>query len=325
MIKVLDLFCGAGGFSLGFEQNPEMKVILAIDLAPTVLKAYQFNFPDTKILQEDISQLRSEDMLDVMKTAPDVIIASPPCEAYSNANPTRKPEPLMRLYDDPVGRLTLHAIRIIGDLQPFVFVLENVPQLMEGDLQDALKFEFARVGYRKIHFNIIHAERHGCPSQRSRLFLSNIPLNLPKRPAPSTMQVLRTIPDPRTIHDLPNHDYIPLSEKKNKKIRMLRTNSSLIYYKAAKKINTNWKRLAPNKPCFTIMGNSRYIHPTESRLLTVREQARLMTWPDQHVFLGSQSEQFNQVGEAVPPLIANDIANLILKKELTDLKLKINI
>ncbi|MHA1144397.1 MAG: DNA cytosine methyltransferase [Candidatus Helarchaeota archaeon] len=314
MLKVLDLFCGAGGFSQGFKQAGKFQISLGIDVNTTVLKTYEFNHRSTLALQEDIAQLRAETILKILKTPPDIIIASPPCESFTNANITRRKDPLMRLYDDEKGRLVLHAIRLIGDLQPEVFVLENVPQLMEGDLKDALKFEFERVGYEQIFFNIVHAEKHGCPSRRARLFISNSALNLPKKPRISVKSALRDIPDPRTIHDLPNHEYVPVSEKKERKIARLRPNTPLIYYKSARKINTNWKRLPENDTCYTIMGNSRYIHPTQNRLLTVREQARLMSWPDDYIFFGSQAEQFNQVGEAVPPLISTEIAATINAK-----------
>ncbi|MFX1299225.1 MAG: DNA cytosine methyltransferase, partial [Promethearchaeota archaeon] len=77
----------------------------------------------------------------------DVVIASPPCEPYTSANTYRQKEPLARLYEDEVGRLVLDVIRIIGDLQPTMFIVENVPELMSGELRWALSREFSRVGF----------------------------------------------------------------------------------------------------------------------------------------------------------------------------------
>jgi DNA (cytosine-5)-methyltransferase 1 len=74
----------------------------------------------------------------------------------------------------------------------------------------------------------------------------------------------------------------------------------------------NLIKLHPHKIAPTVLGSSRFIHPYEPRLLTVREQARLMGFPDDHVFLGGRDEQYNQVGEAVPPTVAKAIASEVL-------------
>ena len=152
MFNVLDLFCGAGGFSQGFSEMGAFRIILAIDNDPVVLRSYQFNHPNSPVLCEDIETLRSETLQAYLTAPPDVIIASPPCESFTNANPHREKMPLMRLYDDEHGRLVLHAIRLIGDLSPKVFILENVPQLVDGELKEALSNEFNRVGYDLVFF-----------------------------------------------------------------------------------------------------------------------------------------------------------------------------
>ncbi|MEM2079526.1 MAG: DNA cytosine methyltransferase, partial [Nitrososphaerota archaeon] len=80
------------------------------------------------------------------------------------------------------------------------------------------------------------------------------------------------------------------------------------------RVHRNWVRLHPKKLAPTIHGKSRFIHPYEDRLLTVREQARLMSFPDNHVFYGGIDSQFDQVGEAVPPLLAKKIAQCVFIK-----------
>ncbi len=77
-------------------------------------------------------------------------------------------------------------------------------------------------------------------------------------------------------------------------------------------------RLNPWKPAPTVMGSVRFVHPFEDRVLTVREQARLMGFPDNHVFFGPKDSQFNQIGEAVPPPLARAIAKVVLKHLGTD-------
>ncbi len=75
-------------------------------------------------------------------------------------------------------------------------------------------------------------------------------------------------------------------------------------------------RLNPWKPAPTVMGSVRFVHPFEDRVLTVREQARLMGFPDDHVFFGPKDSQFNQIGEAVPPPLARAIAGGVVLKYL---------
>lgn len=308
---VIDLFCGAGGFSRGFEEAG-FKILLGLDNFEPVARTYQENFPNAVIIVDDIKNIRSEDILKEIGTTPDVVIGGPPCEPFTKANPRREPDPIDRLYKDPIGRLVLHFIRIVGDLRPKVFVMENVPGIMEGELKKCIREEFARVGYKKIYFNVLRAEHYETPSYRTRVFISNIRI----KPKPSNrivrvIDAIGDLPDPRDIHDIPNHEYVPLSPKKQRRISKLKWGEALIRYRGAGKIYENLIRLHPFKPAPTVMGSSRFVHPFEDRLLTVREHARLMGFPDYHIFLGGRDVQYNQVGEAVPVPLAKAIANYI--------------
>jgi DNA (cytosine-5)-methyltransferase 1 len=220
---------------------------------------------------------------------------------------------LDRLYVDDMGRLTLHFIRIVGDLKPKIFVMENVPQIVEGELKWALKWEFSRVGYKRVYFNILRAEDSQTPSIRRRIFISNIPIKIKRKSnMVNVEEALRGLPDPEGIIGYPNHEITPLTEKKIKKIAKLRWGDALILFKGADgKIYRNMIRLHPKRLAPTVMGGSRFIHPYENRLLTVREQARLMGFPDTHIFYGSKEEQYNQIGEAVPPTLSKAIAKQI--------------
>ena len=100
-----------------------------------------------------------------------------------------------------------------------------------------------------------------------------------------------------------------------RKLCRLRWGEALYCFKdSSNRVYRNWVRLHPKQIAPTIHGRSRFIHPYEDRLLTVREQARLMSFPDNHVFLGGINTQFDQVGEAVPPLLAKKIATCLFKK-----------
>ncbi|WP_456483944.1 DNA cytosine methyltransferase [Methanopyrus kandleri] len=304
--KVVDLFCGAGGFSRGFKEAG-FKILGGVENNPTPAATYRENFPEAEVIERDIQRVDAEEIVDELGE-PDVIIGGPPCEPFTAANAERKPNPLDRLYDDPVGRLVLHFVRIIGDLQPEVFVMENVPAIMEGPLEKALRKEFSRAGYYEIHFNVLQAVRYGVPSYRRRVFISNVRIDPePTVERPKTVwEAIGDLPDPDS--EVPNHELRPLSKRKLHRIRRLRWGEALSVIRGARGSFKNWLRLHPFKPAPTVMGGSRFIHPFEDRLLTVREQARLMSYPDDHVFEGGYETQYDQVGESVPPELARVIA-----------------
>jgi len=306
-LRVVDLFSGAGGFSRGFLEAG-FKIVAAIDNAPPVAKTYRANFPRTFFIEEDIKEVTGDDLLRLIGEKPDVVIASPPCEAFTAANVKRLKEPLDRLYSDPVGRLTLHGIRLIGDLEPRVFVIENVPQIMEGGLKKALTRELERVGFREVYFNILRAEDYGSPSRRTRVFISNIKIKpSPVKSKITVLKALEGLPEPNG--EVPNHEFVPMSPRRYRRALKLRWGASLVKYEGSgKKLYTNWVKLHPFRLAPPVLGNSRFIHPFEARLLTVREHARLMGFPDDHVFLGGRESQFNMVGEAVPVPLAKAIA-----------------
>lgn len=312
VFTVVDLFAGAGGFSRGF-RNVGFGVVAAVENFKPVAKAYAENFPGALLIVEDVKRLHSQDILSLVGSSPDVIIGGPPCEPFTSLNIKRRRNPLDRLYADPIGRLVLHFIRIVGDLRPKVFVMENVPRILDGELKDCLRMEFGRVGYSEVYFNFLKAENYGTPSRRRRVFISNIPLRPVKlKMRVSVIRAIGDLPDPYGFHDVPNHDPVPLSPSRLKRIAKLRWNQALFHFcGVGGRYYSNWIRLHPYRIAPTVLGSSRFIHPFENRLLTVREQARLMGFPDDHVFYGGRDVQFNQVGEAVPVPLARAIAESV--------------
>ncbi|UXD21384.1 modification methylase [Ignicoccus pacificus DSM 13166] len=305
-----DLFSGAGGFALGFEMAG-FEGVLGVDNDRSAIRSYAANHRKAIALAEDISKLSSK-TLERLGGSPDIVIGSPPCEPYTAANPKREKDPLDRLYKDPVGRLVLHFIRIVGDLKPKVFVMENVKGLIDGPLKKALREEFARVGYDKIYFNVLRAEDYCVPSHRVRVFVSNIPIKPKKcRKVITVEEAFKDLPEPN-FEWPPNHEPPNVSKKLWRRIAKLRWGSALIHYRGSGgKLYPNMIRLHPKKLAPTVLGSSRFIHPYENRLLTVREQARLMSYPDNFIFIGGRDSQYNQVGESVPPKLAEAIANVV--------------
>jgi DNA (cytosine-5)-methyltransferase 1 len=220
----------------------------------------------------------------------------------------KKPED--RLYRDKRGQLVLHFIRLVKELKPKVFVMENVPQILE--LRNAIEREFRKIGVYRIYFNILKAQNYGNPSKRTRVFISNVPID--EKPAKRYVKVADALRDLPPLNTIPNHEEVRISKSKLEKIAMLRWGESLVKFGGRFE---NWLRLHPYKLAPTVMGHSRFVHPFEDRLLTVREQARLMGFPDDHVFLGGRNVQFDMVGEAVPVPLARAVAKEV-KLKLSD-------
>lgn len=308
---VVDLFSGAGGFSRGFSEAG-YRILAGVDSERSAIRSFKANFPQAVALQEDVQDLSGRDLEILVGGRPLVVIGGPPCEAFTGANPERMARPLDRLYKDPLGRLVLHFARLVSELEPQVFVMENVPAIMDNPLREALEDLFHRAGYEEIHFNILRAEDHGVPSRRTRVFISNLRIRPPKEPGKTVGEALENMPPPG--QGVPNHEPVPLSPRRARRISRVGAGDPLYMYRGAGgRILPNYVRLDPGDWAPTVMGSSRFIHPFEDRLLTVREQARLMGFPDDHVFIGGRDSQFNQVGEAVPPPLARAIALEISK------------
>lgn len=312
-MKVLDLFSGAGGFSSGFVCIRGAH--LAVDVDPVALETYSLNYPESCVLQADIASLHSMELMQRMEGTPDIIIASPPCEEFSLANPDSDTPAAERIYGTGTARLLLDTIRIIGDLNPRVFVIENVAALIQAGGKTIVEREFANVGIDHVRFNMVRAHHHGNPSKRLRLFISNIRLRLPRGVPPRVMEVIGDLPplDMDALfqpgYQVNNHERTSVTEDKLKLIRRTGWRHGAKYFRAGKKRSLpNWVRLSPDQVATSIIGQSRYIHPFEHRLLTVREHARLMSYPDSFIFAGPRDDQYNQVGESVPPLISHLIA-----------------
>ncbi len=308
----VDLFSGGGGSSAGYHLAG-LKSRFAIDSEWHCVQTYKANFGNV-IVQGDVSKLHSLEIVDrIGKDRPFLVNASPPCEPYTTANEKRIKDPYMRMFDDPIGRLMVHAIRIIADLDPEYYVIENVMGILEGGNVELIIDEFDRLGLDRPYFNIVEAHEWGVPSKRTRVFISNKKLISPRLPVQTVRDAIGDLPPPQYPNKYEWHEFVPVPEKFENKVIWLSQGQALVYFRGAKKQMRNYIRLEYDKPAEVVMGKSRFIHPIDDRVLTPREHARLMTFPDSHKLVGSMEQAYDIVGEAVPSMIAFQIGRQLLK------------
>lgn len=311
-LTLIDLFAGAGGFTRGFVQEG-FEVLAAVENEPGARRAYAENFPDHKLLTDDIKKVDFAALREEVGQ-PDVLIGSPPCEAFTVANAERRADPIDRLYKDPAGVLTWHYVQALQKLEPRTFIMENVPGILEGELKRELRMLFRKAGFPRVWFNELRAEEHGVPSRRTRIFASDLELAPAKQPPPGPVWGhIEGLQD--LEQDIPNHAKLTVSRKEGARISELEEGESMYHWRSAQgRVLGHKTRLRPDEVGPTVMGSSRFVHPHENRFLTVREHARLMGFPDEHVFAGGRGQQYNQVGESVPPPLARAIAAEVAKQ-----------
>lgn len=174
MIKVIDLFAGVGGLSHGFAHDEFFEILAANELSGSTAKAYKLNNPAVKVYSGDISEFGINEIrrdFNIQKDVINLIIGGPPCQAYSTVG--------KRLIDDPRGKLFYEYYRILKEMNPQVFIFENVKGLMsmqQGKLLSMIISLFQSLGY-KIFTKLLNAADYGVPQIRERLFIVGSKLN----------------------------------------------------------------------------------------------------------------------------------------------------
>ncbi|HEY9666818.1 MAG TPA: DNA cytosine methyltransferase [Coleofasciculaceae cyanobacterium] len=379
----IDLFAGAGGFSLGMEQAG-FDVAVAVEKDPIHAAVYAFNFPHTKVLCTDVTTLSAKDILKAVgewhfsqnqkysihnPKSIDLVFGGPPCQGFSTIG-KRQP-------DDVRNTLIFEFCRLVKELQPRYFVMENVPGLCQSQYSHLLQQlidEFKAAGYEITEpVKVLNAANFGVPQQRKRLFVLGTqvggnPLAYPQPEFPSPCQY-RSVKD--AIADLPNLDDFAelchtdcihltptqleqMHEKATLYVQMLRhltpdernfaysrwwnpqlltgsirthhTEATIERFKQTSpgkmEPSSRLRRLEWNKPCNTLRAGTgsdrgaytspRPIHPDYPRVISVREAARLHSFPDWFRCHTTKWHGFREVGNAVPPLLARALGRQIL-------------
>ena len=343
-LNVLDLFCGCGGLSYGFE-SAGYDVLLGIDNDSKALETFELNHSHAKSICGDITKVTYEKdikpLLDGKKI--DVIIGGPPCQGMSLSGP--------RKFDDPRNRLYMSYIRLVEEIRPKAFVIENVPGLVglfDGRIKDSIIRQFNDMGYN-IQYKIMCAADYGVPQNRKRVIFVGMKTGSFCYPERVMNQVTcsMALSDLQPLEDeigeeiaeyatdvqneyqklmrarsanVRNHIAANHSEKVRKIISLVPDGGNYKdlpeEYRNSRNFHVAWTRFGSDKPAPTIdTGHRHHFHYKYNRVPTVRECARLQSFPDDFYFLGNKTQQFRQVGNAVPPLMAQAIAEQ-LKKEL---------
>jgi len=346
-----DLFCGCGGFTQGFQQAG-LASKLGVDLWNDATTTYKHNFPKSEIINEDITKLTASDLLlksNLSASEVDVIIGGPPCQGFSISGKRLIDDPRNVLYKsfvEFVGEIkpkvfvmeNVPGLVSMADGKVKEAVIEDfssrgynvawkilaaddygVPQHrrrvffigLNKDVYGDMFFEFPEPSH-------LTNQKITCEDAISDLDFISDEVALPDEtnyvlPPQSTYQALMR----EGSSVLWNHVATIHNETTKKIISMVSDGGN---YKelpkelwSTRKVHIAWTRMNSKKPCFTIdTGHNHQFHYKENRVPTTRESARIQSFPDKFRFLGTKTSQLKQVGNAVPPLLAEAIARKIL-------------
>jgi DNA (cytosine-5)-methyltransferase 1 len=373
----VDLFAGAGGMTLGFEQAG-FDVLASVEIDPIHCATHEYNFPFWTVLCRSVTEISGEEIRTLSTIGDreiDVVFGGPPCQGFSLIG--------KRSLDDARNSLVFHFLRLILELKPKFFVMENVKGMTIGKQRQFLEEiinEFGKNDYQiENNYRVLNAAYYGVPQSRERLFLLGCrkEFKLPQYPHSITQPAnkklnsfnLSNLPNTPTvwdaIQDLPNIDnYSELKRRdwvvaeygkasdyasqlrclfsfkndysylRNFDSRLLtssrrtkHTIQSIKRFFATKPGKTEpisrFYKLSPDGLCNTLRAGTasnrgaftspRPIHPLSPRCITVREAARLHSYPDWFRFHGTKWHGFRQIGNSVPPLLAKAVALEIIK------------
>ncbi|WP_028085484.1 DNA cytosine methyltransferase [Dolichospermum circinale] len=361
----VDLFAGAGGMTLGFEQAG-FDVLASVEIDPIHCAIHQFNFPFWTVLCKSVEETTGEEIRNSSQIANqeiDVVFGGPPCQGFSLIG--------KRSFDDPRNSLVFHFIRLVRELQPKFFVLENVKGMTVGKHKEFIAeiiSQFFKSGYQvNANYQVLNAANYGVPQNRDRLFLlgSRQNIELPKYPekitfpgqkSPTVWDALQDLPVIENYPELYQQDWI-ITEFSNlsnyaKKLRNLKIVKNNYSYQRQYDHNlltsslrskhspesmerfastphgkiesiSRFHKLDPHGLCNTLRAGTpsnkgaftspRPIHPFIPRCITVREAARLHSYPDWFRFHPTKWHGFRQIGNSVPPLLAQAVAEEIIQ------------
>lgn len=343
---VIDLFAGVGGLSLGFEMAG-FNIVLANEYDESIAKAYELNHPNTKMIVEDITNLPIEKTFHEYRRKVDVIIGGPPCQGFSQKG-QRKTINDERNFLFKYFVAVVDFVRpryFVMENVPNLLTAEN------GYFKEEIIDLFEGLGYT-LSTDTLNAADYGVPQNRRRAVIigkqGESAIAMP-RPLDYKVTIWDAISDLAYLNsgegvEWDSYRYPPQSEYQ----RMMREGSDNLYnHKATKHselaierlkmippnrgkevlpkehltksiYSGTWTRMVKDEISVTITtrfdtpSSGKFTHPFLHRAITVREAARIQSFPDTFHFIGTKSSQMKQVGNAVPPLLAKAIATVVM-------------
>lgn len=341
---IIDLFCGCGGLSYGFEMAG-LHTVVGVDHDESALRTFSLNHPHARAVSLNLGKDDFVPTLQAIAPNPTVIVAGPPCQGFSLTGPRR--------LDDERNSLYRAALTAIRRLQPRAFVIENVPGLKTlygGAIKEEILSQLGASGY-DVRCEVLNAADYGVPQVRKRLFFVGVEKCSGRALLPAAMLFPHEfVTCAEAISDLPSLQENYGTERAQYELgpltpyqaRMRNGATELFNHVASRhaphvkeviskvpdggnykdlapgvgtsrKFNVAWTRYASGRPSKTIdTGHRNHFHYKWDRVPTVRENARLQSFPDTFEFVGTLTSQHRQVGNAVPPVLAHAIARQIL-------------
>lgn len=295
-MKLIDLFCGCGGMSLGF-QNAGFEILSAYDNWEPAIETYKANFSHP-IIKCDLSQY-TKIIESLIKMAPDIIIGGPPCQDFSIAG--------KRQFDGNRANLTLSFAKIVTTIEPKWFVMENVYNIEKSEIFWQALDIFRLSGYG-ITKHIFDASYMGVPQMRKRCFVIGL------KGAEDNFLLERLL--------------VNLNKHRTTVREYLSDSIDTDYYYMHPRSYKRRAIFSIDEPSSTIRGVNRPIPDTYTphiadktkdlskvRCLTTAERSYIQTFPSDFVFVGTKSQQEQQIGNAVPVKMAEYIARQIIDFE----------
>lgn len=321
-LTYIDLFSGAGGMSLGFT-NAGFTNVFSVEFDEQAANTYIKNFSNHNLHVGDIKELDSSKISSLLSKNKkiDVVIGGPPCQGFSMAGNIGR-----SFIDDERNQLFKEFVRIVNLVNPKVFVMENVSRMATHNNGKTIKEiinEFEKLDY-EVNYKILQTADYSIPQKRQRIFIIGTKQTdkfiFPEKQLEvvSIKEAIKDLPKLKSgeTSNIPNHNamnhsvqmlhkmsYIPDGGNRESIPEKIRPKSG----DARKYIRYNSK-----KPAVTITGDNRKIfHYSQNRALTSRELARIQTFPDNFIFYGNSGSIQQQIGNAVPPKLAELIANKV--------------
>ncbi len=326
-MQLVSLFTGAGGLDLGFEKAG-FEIVWANEFDKSIWETFELNFPKTKLDKRSIVNVQSEDIPKV-----DGIIGGPPCQSWSEAGAGRG-------ISDSRGKLFHDYIRLLKDKQPKFFLAENVSGILHPKHTEAFSnilSEFEKAGYEISH-KLLNANHYDVPQDRLRVIIIGYRKDLKKKfEFPEPQEYKPVLKD--AIWDLRRAKPAKEGNKTNGDEKLWAPNHEYMNGGFSSIYMSRNRVRAWDEPSFTIQAGGRHapIHPQAPKMkfveqnkrifvpgkekkyrrLSVRECARIQTFPDEYIFKYENiADGYKMIGNAVPVNFANHIA----KKIMADLK-----